>query len=84
VLIASPAKDPQTLLNELNLAQVGDNNIIEEWVNQALLRMPEKVAEYRKGKKGLLGLFVGEVKKISKGKADPKMVNELLIEKLNQ
>jgi aspartyl-tRNA(Asn)/glutamyl-tRNA(Gln) amidotransferase subunit B len=84
VLIASPTKDPETLLNELNLAQVGDNNIIEEWVNQALLRMPEKVAEYRKGKKGLLGLFVGEVKKISKGKADPKMVNELLIEKLNQ
>jgi aspartyl-tRNA(Asn)/glutamyl-tRNA(Gln) amidotransferase subunit B len=40
--------------------------------------MPEKVLEYQKGKKGLIGLFVGEVKKLSKGKADPKMVTSLL------
>jgi aspartyl-tRNA(Asn)/glutamyl-tRNA(Gln) amidotransferase subunit B len=53
-------------------------------VDAALMKMPDKVAEYKKGKKGLLGLFVGEVKKISKGKADPKLVNELLMEKLNQ
>jgi aspartyl-tRNA(Asn)/glutamyl-tRNA(Gln) amidotransferase subunit B len=46
--------------------------------------MPDKVAEYRKGKKGLLGLFVGEVKKISRGKADPKMTNDILLEKLSQ
>jgi aspartyl-tRNA(Asn)/glutamyl-tRNA(Gln) amidotransferase subunit B len=46
--------------------------------------MPEKVAEYKKGKKGLLGLFVGEVKKISKGKADPKLTNQLLIETLEK
>jgi aspartyl-tRNA(Asn)/glutamyl-tRNA(Gln) amidotransferase subunit B len=44
--------------------------------------MPDKVAEYQKGKKGLIGLFVGEVKKLSKGKADPKMVTSLLQEKL--
>jgi aspartyl-tRNA(Asn)/glutamyl-tRNA(Gln) amidotransferase subunit B len=46
--------------------------------------MPDKVSEYRKGKKGLMGLFVGEVKKLSKGKADLKLVNEMLNEKLNQ
>jgi aspartyl-tRNA(Asn)/glutamyl-tRNA(Gln) amidotransferase subunit B len=40
------------------------------------------VTEYKKGKKGLIGLFVGEVKKISKGKADPKITNKLLLEKL--
>ena len=44
--------------------------------------MPEKVTEYRKGKKGLIGLFVGEVKKLSKGKADPKKTNDLLLKKL--
>jgi aspartyl-tRNA(Asn)/glutamyl-tRNA(Gln) amidotransferase subunit B len=44
--------------------------------------MPDKVNEYKKGKKGLIGLFVGEVKKISKGKADPKIINQLLLEKL--
>jgi aspartyl-tRNA(Asn)/glutamyl-tRNA(Gln) amidotransferase subunit B len=42
------------------------------------------VAEYQKGKKGLIGLFVGEVKKKSKGKADPKMVTQLIEAKLNQ
>jgi aspartyl-tRNA(Asn)/glutamyl-tRNA(Gln) amidotransferase subunit B len=40
------------------------------------------VEAYRKGKKGLIGLFVGEVKKLSKGKADPKMVTAILEEKL--
>ena len=45
--------------------------------------MPEKVKEYQKGKKGLIGLFVGEVKKKSKGKADPKIVTEMLERKLN-
>jgi len=44
--------------------------------------MPDKVAEYKRGKKGLIGLFVGEIKKISKGKADPKMVTTILQEKL--
>jgi len=46
--------------------------------------MPDKVLEYKKGKKGLLGLFVGEVKKISKGKADPFLTNQLLIQKLEK
>jgi aspartyl-tRNA(Asn)/glutamyl-tRNA(Gln) amidotransferase subunit B len=46
--------------------------------------MPDKVLEFRKGKKGLIGLFVGEVKKLSKGKADPKITNDILLEKLNQ
>ena len=44
--------------------------------------MPDKVSEYKKGKKGLIGLFVGEVKKASKGTADPKLVTQLLQEKL--
>jgi aspartyl-tRNA(Asn)/glutamyl-tRNA(Gln) amidotransferase subunit B len=47
-----------------------------------LNNMPEKVTEYKKGKKGLIGLFVGEVMKKSKGKADPKLLNQLVIEKL--
>jgi aspartyl-tRNA(Asn)/glutamyl-tRNA(Gln) amidotransferase subunit B len=69
---------------ELNLLQVSDSNELENWVNIAIERMPEKVKEYKKGKKGLIGLFVGEVKKQSQGKADPKRVTELLEQKLNQ
>ena len=83
-LLEKPSKNVDELLTELNLKQEGDSGVVEQWVNAALSKMPDKVAEYKKGKKGLLGLFVGEVKKISKGKADPKLVNELLMEKLNQ
>ncbi len=57
---------------------------ILEWVRLALEKMPDKVLEYKKGKKGLLGLFIGEVKKISKGKADPQLTNQLLIQKLDK
>ncbi len=55
---------------------------LEGWVNEVLASMPEKVKEYQKGKKGLIGLFVGEVKKRSKGKADPKKTTALLEERL--
>ena len=44
----------------------------------------EKVTEYKKGKKGLIGLFMGEVMKLSKGKADPKLANQLLIKELKK
>lgn len=66
----------------LNLLQVSKTNELEIWVNEALQSMPDKVEEYKKGKKGLLGLFVGQVKKLSGGKADPKIVTELLQQKL--
>ena len=45
---------------------------------------PEKVIEYRNGKSGLLGLFMGEVMKLSKGKADPKVANDLVKKALEQ
>ncbi|MFI5194264.1 MAG: Asp-tRNA(Asn)/Glu-tRNA(Gln) amidotransferase subunit GatB [Chitinophagales bacterium] len=76
--------DPLQLAVRLNLLQTGDENQIQQWVKDALEKMPEKVAEYKKGKKGLLGLFVSEVKKISKGKADLKLTNQLLIETLEK
>ena len=52
----------------MNLLQSSDTDEVALWVQQALAKMPDKVEEYKKGKKGLIGLFVGEVKKISKGK----------------
>jgi aspartyl-tRNA(Asn)/glutamyl-tRNA(Gln) amidotransferase subunit B len=44
--------------------------------------MPEKVKEYKNGKKGLMGLFMGEVKKASQGKADPRIATKLLEQEL--
>ena len=47
-----------------------------------MAKYPEKVAEYKAGKAGLIGLFMGEVMKLSKGKADPKVANALVVKKL--
>lgn len=75
--------DPEKIAAAANLLQVNDIDEVEKWVDQALENLSAKVLEYRKGKKGLLGLFVGEVKKLSGGKADPRLVTEVLENKLN-
>lgn len=82
-LMEHTTANPAELARSLNLLQNADGAEIEAWVNQVLAKMPEKVAEYRKGKKGLIGLFMGEVKKVSQGKADPKITTTLLEQKLN-
>jgi aspartyl-tRNA(Asn)/glutamyl-tRNA(Gln) amidotransferase subunit B len=82
-LLAKPTANAASLASEMNLLQVSDSNELDAWVQAVLAKMPDKVAEYKKGKKGLLGLFMGEVKKLSKGKADPKLTTQLLEEKLN-
>ena len=82
VLMQEPARGPLEIATALNLIQSSDTGEIGAWIEQALAGMPDKVSEYKKGKKGLIGLFVGEVKKLSKGKADPKLTNQLLLEKL--
>ncbi len=81
-LLMEENKSPLQLAEELNLIQVSNSNELETWINEVIAAMPDKVNEYKKGKKGLIGLFVGEVKKLSKGKADPKVVTELLQQKL--
>jgi aspartyl-tRNA(Asn)/glutamyl-tRNA(Gln) amidotransferase subunit B len=81
-LLQTPGASPETLAQELNLVQERDGDALLPLVEAVLARYPGKVEEYRKGKKGLMGLFVGEVMKASKGKADPKLTNELLLEKL--
>jgi aspartyl-tRNA(Asn)/glutamyl-tRNA(Gln) amidotransferase subunit B len=81
-LLKEPGKAPLQLAGELNLLQDSDEGNVAAWIEEVLTKMPDKVAEYRKGKKGLMGLFVGEVKKISKGKADPRLTNDILLKKL--
>jgi aspartyl-tRNA(Asn)/glutamyl-tRNA(Gln) amidotransferase subunit B len=82
-LMKSNTQNAQQVATALNLLQEQDQSAIEAWVDQVIAQMPEKVAEYKKGKKGLIGLFMGEVKKISKGKADPQVATALLTKKLN-
>ena len=81
-MILDPGKTAEEMAASLNLLQESDSKAIEDWVNQVIENMPEKVKEYKQGKKGLLGMFAGEVKKMSKGKADMQVANKLLAEKL--
>lgn len=81
-LTREPHKTAMEIAVEKNLIQDADESEINNWVDEVLRNMPEKVSEYRKGKKGLIGLFVGEVKKVSRGKADPRLTNEILLQKL--
>ncbi len=82
-LIKEPDTTPETIAASLNLLQESNSGAIEDWVNEVINAMPDKVKEYKSGKKGLIGMFAGEVKKKSKGKADMQLVNKLLAEKLN-
>lgn len=72
------------LAQQLNLLQERNEDALQLLIEEVLSAMPDKVAEYKKGKKGLIGLFVGEVMKKSKGKADPKLLNQLVTEKLSK
>lgn len=83
-LMHQPNKNAEDLAKELDLIQNSDSNELQNWVNEALAKFPEKVNEYKNGKVGLLGLFVGEVMKLSKGKADPKLLNQLMKESLDK
>lgn len=81
-LLIHPSKSPMQLAKELNLIQDSNADSILPIVKEVLAEMPAKVAEYKGGKKGILGLFMGEVMKRSKGKADPKLANELVLKEL--
>lgn len=83
-LTEEPEKDPLDIATSLNLLQETDDHATEAWVRQVIENMPDKVKEYRSGKKGLIGLFAGEVKKLSRGKADMEKVNALLTRILNK
>jgi aspartyl-tRNA(Asn)/glutamyl-tRNA(Gln) amidotransferase subunit B len=81
-LMVHPTESPLSIAQRIDIIQSNDTGALQELVNQALAKYPEKIIEYKKGKKGLIGLFTGEVKKLSHGKADPKMTMQLLEQKL--
>jgi aspartyl-tRNA(Asn)/glutamyl-tRNA(Gln) amidotransferase subunit B len=81
-LLKQPGRQPREIALEKDLLQTGDDGQLAQLVDEVLDKLTGKVTEYKKGKKGLLGLFVKEVMKLSRGKADPKKINELLTEKL--
>ena len=83
-LAEQPSAQPAALAKSLDLLQNSDSGELQALVDQALSKYPEKITEYRSGKTGLLGMFVGEAMKLSKGKADPKLLNKLVKETLDK
>ena len=81
-LINHPESSPAEKAEELNLLKVDDKDALDQWVDEAVSKFPDKAEAYRNGKKGVIGLFMGEVMKISGGKADPEQTKALLQEKL--
>jgi aspartyl-tRNA(Asn)/glutamyl-tRNA(Gln) amidotransferase subunit B len=81
-LIHNSGKSPDELAKELNLLISTDTDDVYQFINEAIAKFPDKVIEYKKGKKGVLGLFMGEIMKRSKGRIDPQKTNQLLIKEL--
>jgi aspartyl-tRNA(Asn)/glutamyl-tRNA(Gln) amidotransferase subunit B len=83
-LLKEPGKTASGIAIEHNLVQESDTGVLEEFIKEAISKYPEKVMEYKNGKASLLGLFMGEIMKLSKGKADPKKATQLLKEALEK
>ena len=75
---------PKALVEARGLGQVSDVSALDGFVKQALASNPKSVADYKAGKKAAAGYFVGQVMKLSKGKADPKVVGDLVAKALEQ
>jgi len=76
--MVSSGKDPEAIVEEKGLVQITDDNAIADIVGTVLTENPKEVEAYKAGKTKLLGFFVGQVMKATRGKANPGMVNEIL------
>jgi len=83
-MIAEPERNPKDIAESESLLQKSDDTWLRNLAREALEKYPEKVDAYRKGNKGLLGLFMGEVMKLSDRKANPKMASQLIKELLDE
>ncbi|MBE1446643.1 Asp-tRNA(Asn)/Glu-tRNA(Gln) amidotransferase subunit GatB [Paenibacillus sp. OAS669] len=77
-------KAPQTIVEEQGLVQISDEGAIKAVVEQVVANNPQSVADFKAGKDKAVGFLVGQVMKETKGKANPGLVNKLIVECLNQ
>jgi len=77
------AESADAVIEAKGLVQISDSSVIEAMIDEVLAANPGQLAEYRAGKDKLLGFFVGQVMRASKGQADPAQLNQLLKQKLN-
>ena len=80
--LAERGGDPRTVAEALGLVQVADSGVVAGWVSDVLGAHAGEVTRYRNGETKLMQFFVGQVMKASRGKADPKLTQKVLEEKL--
>ena len=81
-ILLSENKDPEIIVKEKGLVQITDNSEIEKIVEQVLAENPQSVEDYKAGKSNALKYLVGQSMRLSKGKANPKMINEMILARL--
>ncbi|MEP7127322.1 MAG: Asp-tRNA(Asn)/Glu-tRNA(Gln) amidotransferase subunit GatB [Chitinophagales bacterium] len=81
-LIKRENSSAKEIAGELGVLQESGEAIIQKFVTEAMEKFPDKIREYKQGKKGVMGLLMGEVMKLSKGTADPKVAGRLLLTQL--
>jgi len=79
----SGTKTPKQIVSEKGLVQISDDSAIEKFVVMAIEQNPAQVKQYKEGKTAVVQFFVGQVMKLSKGKANPQIVNKMLKDKLD-
>ncbi len=83
-LIQEPGLDIENYIESHGLQLQTGSNEMDAWISVALEKHANKIPEYKKGKKGLVSVFVGEVMKASRGRVDARILTEKIIEKLNE
>jgi aspartyl-tRNA(Asn)/glutamyl-tRNA(Gln) amidotransferase subunit B len=77
-------KNASEIVKEKGLVQISDENVIIEAIREVIAKNTKEVERYRAGEEKLIGFFVGQVMKLTKGKANPKIVNELVVKLLKE
>ncbi|MBM3610544.1 MAG: Asp-tRNA(Asn)/Glu-tRNA(Gln) amidotransferase subunit GatB [Alphaproteobacteria bacterium] len=81
-IMIETGQEPEKIVDEKGLVQISDTGALEAIVDQVIKDNPKMVEEYKSGKDKLFGFFVGQTMKLSGGKANPQMINEILKRKL--
>ncbi|MFA9558410.1 Asp-tRNA(Asn)/Glu-tRNA(Gln) amidotransferase subunit GatB [Evansella sp. AB-rgal1] len=76
--------DPEKIVEDKGLVQISDEGAILTMVNEVLDQNPQSIADFKEGKKKAIGFLVGQIMKASKGKANPQLVNQMLVQEMNK
>lgn len=76
--MASSSKDPELIMNEKGLQQMGNTDELESIIKEIIAQNPDKVAELKSGKDRLMGFFVGQAMQKTQGKGNPQLINEII------